>query len=93
MRPTRKARCSATSPARSARSRVSRDLYRLGGSHVLRYDGRDTEASMLYGTPDEIAKKLDALRRAGIHGSPVARPSRPNAEYPDEADNFPDGSI
>ena len=45
---------------------VSRDPNRSGGSHVLRYDGSDTEESMLYGTPDEIAAKLDVLQRAGI---------------------------
>jgi alkanesulfonate monooxygenase SsuD/methylene tetrahydromethanopterin reductase-like flavin-dependent oxidoreductase (luciferase family) len=46
--------------------KVSRDPNRIGGSHILRYDGSDTEESMFYGTPDEIADKLDALRRAGI---------------------------
>jgi alkanesulfonate monooxygenase SsuD/methylene tetrahydromethanopterin reductase-like flavin-dependent oxidoreductase (luciferase family) len=45
---------------------VSRDPRRAGGSHILRYDGSDTEDSMLYGMPDEIANKLDALRRGGI---------------------------
>jgi alkanesulfonate monooxygenase SsuD/methylene tetrahydromethanopterin reductase-like flavin-dependent oxidoreductase (luciferase family) len=45
---------------------VSRDPNRPGGSHILRYDGSDTEESMLYGTSDEIASKLDALHRAGI---------------------------
>jgi alkanesulfonate monooxygenase SsuD/methylene tetrahydromethanopterin reductase-like flavin-dependent oxidoreductase (luciferase family) len=45
---------------------VSRDPNRPGGSHVLRYDGSDTEESMLYGTPDEIVAKLGALQRAGI---------------------------
>jgi alkanesulfonate monooxygenase SsuD/methylene tetrahydromethanopterin reductase-like flavin-dependent oxidoreductase (luciferase family) len=45
---------------------VSRDPNRLGGSHILRYDGSDTEERMLYGSPGEIAEKLDALRRAGI---------------------------
>jgi len=45
---------------------VSRDPNRAGGSHILRYEGTDTERSMLYGMPDEITDKLDALRRAGI---------------------------
>jgi alkanesulfonate monooxygenase SsuD/methylene tetrahydromethanopterin reductase-like flavin-dependent oxidoreductase (luciferase family) len=45
---------------------VSRDPNRVGGSHILRYDGSDTEESMLYGTPDQVAGKLDMLRRAGI---------------------------
>jgi alkanesulfonate monooxygenase SsuD/methylene tetrahydromethanopterin reductase-like flavin-dependent oxidoreductase (luciferase family) len=45
---------------------VSRDPHRSGGSHILRYEGTDTEGSMLYGTPEEIADKLAALRRAGI---------------------------
>ncbi|MBV9552301.1 MAG: LLM class flavin-dependent oxidoreductase [Alphaproteobacteria bacterium] len=45
---------------------VSRDPDRRGGSHILRYDGTDTESSMLYGTPDDIADKLGALQRAGI---------------------------
>jgi alkanesulfonate monooxygenase SsuD/methylene tetrahydromethanopterin reductase-like flavin-dependent oxidoreductase (luciferase family) len=45
---------------------VSRDPNRAGGSHILRYDGSDTEDSMLYGAPDEIADQLDTLRRAGI---------------------------
>jgi alkanesulfonate monooxygenase SsuD/methylene tetrahydromethanopterin reductase-like flavin-dependent oxidoreductase (luciferase family) len=45
---------------------ASRDPRRLGGSHILRYDGTDTEPSMLYGTPDEIADGLEALRHAGI---------------------------
>ncbi|HEY3847198.1 MAG TPA: LLM class flavin-dependent oxidoreductase [Acetobacteraceae bacterium] len=47
---------------------ISRDPNRPGGSHILAYkhgDG-DTEASMLYGTPDEIAKKLSSLQAVGI---------------------------
>ena len=46
---------------------VSRDPNRPGGSHILRYDGSDTEESMLYGTPDEIAAMLEDLQRAGVH--------------------------
>jgi alkanesulfonate monooxygenase SsuD/methylene tetrahydromethanopterin reductase-like flavin-dependent oxidoreductase (luciferase family) len=47
---------------------VSRDPNRPGGSHVLFYDhaGSDTESSMLYGTPDEIADQLASLQRVGI---------------------------
>jgi alkanesulfonate monooxygenase SsuD/methylene tetrahydromethanopterin reductase-like flavin-dependent oxidoreductase (luciferase family) len=45
---------------------VSLDPNRSGGSHILRYDDADTENSMLYGTPEAIARKLDALGRAGI---------------------------
>jgi alkanesulfonate monooxygenase SsuD/methylene tetrahydromethanopterin reductase-like flavin-dependent oxidoreductase (luciferase family) len=41
---------------------------RAGGSHVLSYaDGAGgTEAHGLFGTPDEIAVKLEALRHAGV---------------------------
>jgi alkanesulfonate monooxygenase SsuD/methylene tetrahydromethanopterin reductase-like flavin-dependent oxidoreductase (luciferase family) len=48
---------------------VSRDPNRTGGSHILSYDhvGSDTENSMLYGTPDEIAEKLTSLQRVGIN--------------------------
>lgn len=47
---------------------VSRDPARPGGSHILFYDraGADTEQSLLYGTPDEIADRLGALRALGI---------------------------
>jgi alkanesulfonate monooxygenase SsuD/methylene tetrahydromethanopterin reductase-like flavin-dependent oxidoreductase (luciferase family) len=47
---------------------VSRDPNRSGGSHILFYDhaGSDTENSMLYGTPDDIADKLTSLQRVGI---------------------------
>ncbi len=47
---------------------VSRDPNRSGGSHILSYDhaGSDTDNSMLYGTPDEIAEKLTSLQRVGI---------------------------
>jgi alkanesulfonate monooxygenase SsuD/methylene tetrahydromethanopterin reductase-like flavin-dependent oxidoreductase (luciferase family) len=66
MRLTRTRRCAATEPGKERKLAVSRDPNRPGGSHILRYDGSDTEESMLYGTPDEIAAKLDALHRAGI---------------------------
>lgn len=41
---------------------------RKGGSHVLAYAGRAgaTEENALYGTPDQIARMLEALRDAGI---------------------------
>jgi alkanesulfonate monooxygenase SsuD/methylene tetrahydromethanopterin reductase-like flavin-dependent oxidoreductase (luciferase family) len=39
-----------------------------GGSHILAYDHApaDVEAASLIGSPDEIAAKLETLRRAGI---------------------------
>ena len=60
--------------ARNARSRqrtieVARTPGQRGGSHVLAYaaapDGN--EAAALYGTPDQIAAGLEALRAAGVH--------------------------
>jgi len=46
---------------------VSRWPDRKGGSHVLAYADKagGTEENALYGTPDEIAEKLTALRKAG----------------------------
>jgi alkanesulfonate monooxygenase SsuD/methylene tetrahydromethanopterin reductase-like flavin-dependent oxidoreductase (luciferase family) len=46
---------------------VSRAPDAKGGSHVLAYadDAGTTEAHALYGTPNEICEKLDAVRRAG----------------------------
>ena len=46
---------------------VSRALDGKGGSHVLAYadDAGTTEAHALYGTPDEICTKLDAVHKAG----------------------------
>jgi alkanesulfonate monooxygenase SsuD/methylene tetrahydromethanopterin reductase-like flavin-dependent oxidoreductase (luciferase family) len=46
---------------------VSRAPDRQGGSHVLAYadEAGKTEAHALYGTPDEICEKLDAVNRAG----------------------------
>ena len=40
-----------------------------GGSHVLAYKDSATgnEAAALYGSPDDIARKLEALRKAGVH--------------------------
>jgi alkanesulfonate monooxygenase SsuD/methylene tetrahydromethanopterin reductase-like flavin-dependent oxidoreductase (luciferase family) len=47
---------------------VSRWPDRAGGSHILAYDHAtgDAEANSLIGTPDEIAAKLERLRRAGV---------------------------
>ena len=46
---------------------VSRAPDRKGGSHVLAYADRagGTEANALYGTPDDICTKLEALNNAG----------------------------
>jgi alkanesulfonate monooxygenase SsuD/methylene tetrahydromethanopterin reductase-like flavin-dependent oxidoreductase (luciferase family) len=46
---------------------VSRAPDQKGGSHVLAYadDSGTTEAHALYGTPDEICEKLDAVRKTG----------------------------
>lgn len=47
---------------------VSRDPSAKTGSHVLAYADRAgaTEENALYGTPDEIARMIEALRDAGI---------------------------
>ena len=47
---------------------VSRVPGRPGGSHVLAYEhtAATREAVALYGSPDEIARKLEALRSAGV---------------------------
>ncbi len=46
---------------------VSRSPDRKGGSHVLAYADQagGTEANALYGTPDEICARLEALHQAG----------------------------
>jgi alkanesulfonate monooxygenase SsuD/methylene tetrahydromethanopterin reductase-like flavin-dependent oxidoreductase (luciferase family) len=46
---------------------VSRRPDGQGGSHVLAYADKrgETEANALYGTPDEIAERLAALKRVG----------------------------
>ena len=46
---------------------VSRTPDGKGGSHVLAYadDAGATEAHALYGTPDEICTRLDAVHKAG----------------------------
>jgi alkanesulfonate monooxygenase SsuD/methylene tetrahydromethanopterin reductase-like flavin-dependent oxidoreductase (luciferase family) len=46
---------------------VARAPDRTGGSHILAYSHSPvhTEKASLVGTPDEIAQKLDALRKAG----------------------------
>jgi alkanesulfonate monooxygenase SsuD/methylene tetrahydromethanopterin reductase-like flavin-dependent oxidoreductase (luciferase family) len=58
---------------RNAKSRqrivdVARVPGQQGGSHMLAYDHsvRSQEAVALYGTPDEIAEKLEALRAVGV---------------------------
>jgi alkanesulfonate monooxygenase SsuD/methylene tetrahydromethanopterin reductase-like flavin-dependent oxidoreductase (luciferase family) len=47
---------------------VARWPDQAGGSHILAYghSPAEAEASGLIGTPDEIMRKLDALRRAGV---------------------------
>jgi len=46
---------------------VSRWPGRAGGSHILAYShSEESRASTLIGTADEIADKLEALRRAGV---------------------------
>jgi alkanesulfonate monooxygenase SsuD/methylene tetrahydromethanopterin reductase-like flavin-dependent oxidoreductase (luciferase family) len=47
---------------------VSRAPDHAGGSHILAYthDDAGNEAAV-YGTPDQVAEKMDALRRAGVH--------------------------
>jgi alkanesulfonate monooxygenase SsuD/methylene tetrahydromethanopterin reductase-like flavin-dependent oxidoreductase (luciferase family) len=47
---------------------VARAANRKGGSHILSYDNAPggTEAHTMYGTPDEIIAKLDAMRAAGV---------------------------
>jgi alkanesulfonate monooxygenase SsuD/methylene tetrahydromethanopterin reductase-like flavin-dependent oxidoreductase (luciferase family) len=48
---------------------VSRSPGGKGGSHVLAYADKagGTEEHALFGTPDEIAARLEALRRVGAH--------------------------
>jgi alkanesulfonate monooxygenase SsuD/methylene tetrahydromethanopterin reductase-like flavin-dependent oxidoreductase (luciferase family) len=47
---------------------VSRDPSKKTGSHVLAYADKAgaTEENALYGTPDEIARMIEALRDAGV---------------------------
>ena len=46
---------------------VSRAPGRPGGSHILAYEHDDAgNHAALYGTPDEIVNKLEALRKAGV---------------------------
>ena len=59
--------------ARNARARqrildVSRAPDRPGGSHILAYDhsAASRESVAVYGTPDEIAEKFEALRAVGV---------------------------
>ncbi len=48
---------------------VARTPGQAGGSHVLSYTHtpESTEGVALYGTPDEIADKIEALRAAGVY--------------------------
>src|ERR1700730_12454763 len=47
---------------------VARWPHRAGGSHILAYGHapEEAEANSLIGTPDEIMRKLEALRRNGV---------------------------
>jgi alkanesulfonate monooxygenase SsuD/methylene tetrahydromethanopterin reductase-like flavin-dependent oxidoreductase (luciferase family) len=47
---------------------VARAPTREGGSHILAYShsAEESAAASLIGTPDEIAAKIEALRRAGV---------------------------
>jgi alkanesulfonate monooxygenase SsuD/methylene tetrahydromethanopterin reductase-like flavin-dependent oxidoreductase (luciferase family) len=45
---------------------LSRDPLGAVRSHVLAYDGTDTGAAALYGSPDEVAAGLTALERVGV---------------------------
>ena len=63
----------AAALARNARARqrildVSRAPDKPGGSHILAYDhsAANRESVAVYGTPDEIAEKLEALREVGV---------------------------
>jgi len=66
---TRADKADALARYRAGQRRIlaaSRDPNHAGGSHILRYDGTDTEPNMLYGTVDEIAGQLETLRSGGI---------------------------
>ena len=63
----------AAALARNARARqrileVSRAPGQAGGSHILAYDHSDArrQSVTVYGTPDEMFEKLEALRAAGV---------------------------
>jgi alkanesulfonate monooxygenase SsuD/methylene tetrahydromethanopterin reductase-like flavin-dependent oxidoreductase (luciferase family) len=47
---------------------VARDPSRPGGSHQLAYEHTPeaTEAVALYGSPDEVTEKIEALRAVGV---------------------------
>jgi alkanesulfonate monooxygenase SsuD/methylene tetrahydromethanopterin reductase-like flavin-dependent oxidoreductase (luciferase family) len=47
---------------------VARSPDRAGGSHILAYSHSAEQAAIspLIGTPDEIAAKLEALRKVGV---------------------------
>jgi alkanesulfonate monooxygenase SsuD/methylene tetrahydromethanopterin reductase-like flavin-dependent oxidoreductase (luciferase family) len=48
---------------------VARDPSRPGGSHQLAYQHTPeaTEAVALYGSPDEVMERIEALRAVGVH--------------------------
>ena len=63
----RKAALARAAGVRRRTIEVSRAPDRPGGSHVLSYDhGDDGNEAALYGTPEEIAAKLETLRAAGV---------------------------
>jgi len=64
----RKAALARAASVRRRTIEVSRAPDREGGSHILSYDHSDAgnEAAALYGSPDEIMTKLEALRAAGV---------------------------
>jgi alkanesulfonate monooxygenase SsuD/methylene tetrahydromethanopterin reductase-like flavin-dependent oxidoreductase (luciferase family) len=64
----RKAALARAANVRRRTIEVSRAPDREGGSHILAYDHSDAgnEAAALYGNPDAIMTKLEALRAAGV---------------------------
>jgi len=63
----RKAALARAASVRRRTIEVSRAPDRQGGSHILAYDHDEAgNEAALYGTPDEIAPKLEALRVAGV---------------------------
>ena len=64
----RKAALARAAEVRRRTIEVSRAPDRQGGSHILAYQHDDTgNAAALYGTPDEIMTKLEALRSVGVY--------------------------
>ena len=58
---------------------VARTPGQSGGSHVLSYStsASGNEAAALCGSPDDIARKLEALQAVGVHVSTFALGSLP----------------